>query len=222
MFPRLIFVDGPTGAGKDYFISHFQDAFFLSNPHLKLKVIRATDIVLNHYTQSENRKYTEYLTPADKKVGIFHGHLALLAKLSKMLRDHECDVVIVNRSFLSYLIYNITPVIVKTRDDAERQRLLTEYQDVIATYKVLFQELLRGIPYLFVNLQVPTENQGTQADLLVQRLKAREDGMALDPEWVRFLIREYTTPDSNFMSLFNTVESVPSGDYGRIVSRYYP
>ena len=221
--PKLVFVDAPTAVGKDYFIDHFVSAFAKKHPSVKIRAIRATDVVLNAHSQSENRKYTAYQTEDDKKLSIYVGHLRLASYLTSLLTDHDgdTDVVVVNRSFLSFLIYNVYPEIRQETNDKKRAALIVQYTDFVDTYVSLGNNLFRGLHPLFIRLTLSATGELTQGQTLVSRIEARSDGKPVDRLWLSQILRDYNEPDSRLMKLFPNYEVVTSGDYDKVLNKYY-
>lgn len=222
-YPRVVFVDAPTAVGKDYFIDRFVTALRGINPELKVTVLRATDIVLNETTKTEDRKYTAYQTEADKTKAIFTGHLQLATTIFEKLTSStdRSDVVVVNRSFLSFLIYNINPVIRNQTNDARRALLLGQYTSMIKSYVEFCKKLFSYYPMLFVGLELRTAPDKPVDDVLAARIQLRGDGKPVDRVWLRQVYRDYEHPDSALMEIFAYKERVTSNDYIDIAMQYY-
>lgn len=155
---KIIFVDGPTGIGKDYFIENLCKNLDIQKTDLNYKVLRATDFVLKN-AKSEDRKYTTYRTETEKIYSIFSGHLDMLCHINKFINSSEKDIdlIIVNRSFLSFLIYNIYPIIneYKNTDNSEIYNI---QEILLKTYNALYSSLFCNTGSIFINLT--TEDYG--------------------------------------------------------------
>ena len=76
MTVRLLFVDGPTGSGKDYFMERLIEELKSKNPSLNIVKWRATDFVLKGPSLTEKRKYVLHDIDDDRLSVIYHGHEA--------------------------------------------------------------------------------------------------------------------------------------------------
>ena len=222
-YPRIVFVDAPTAVGKDYFIERFVKALGDINSELKVTVLRATDIIFNEDTKTEDRKYTEYRTESEKTKAIFKGHLQLATTIFEKLTSmtDRSDVVVVNRSFLSFLIYNINPVIRANLNDARRALLIAEYTSMTKSYVEFYKKLFTYYPTLFVGLELRTADNKTVDEVLANRIQARNDGKPVARAWLRQIYRDYEQPDSTLMEIFTYKERVTSNDYVDIAMQYY-
>lgn len=221
--PKLIFIDGPTGIGKDYFIDKVSSLLEQNYPSKVISTIRATDIVLNSYTETENRKYSYYATDETKRNSIFMGHINLLCELNKQLFfTKEADIILVNRSFLSFLIYNVYSAIASTSGNNYTDRFLSaQLNDYIETYSRLFHTLFNDKSTLFINLGSQQTTFDDYIDLIITRIKSREDNKTIDVNWVKVLIEAYETPDSRFIENFSFYENIDSNGYGYIFNKYF-
>jgi len=219
--PKIVFVDGPTGVGKDYFIDNLKEVLNYKSDKI-VSVIRATDIVLNSRTITENRKYTKYTTGELKSNSIFAGHINLLATINTKLNiKKECDLVIVNRSFLSFLIYNMYPIIDFERTDGSLF-LKDQLKDFISIYSNLFYTLFYKTPSLFINLVVGNDSLSKCVDIIVERISSRKEKKDIDREWLETLVLNYSSPDGNLIKIFNHYEVIDSNGFNFIADNYFP
>lgn len=221
--PKLIFIDGPTGIGKDYFIDKLSSLLEHNNPSKVISTIRATDIVLNSYTETENRKYSYYTTDETKRNSIFMGHINLLCELNKQLfLTKEDDVILVNRSFLSFLIYNVYSAINSVSGNNYTDRFLSaQLNDYIETYSNLYHALFNNKLTLFINLGSQQTTLDDYIDLILSRIKSREDNKTIDVNWIKVLIEAFETPDSRFIENFSFYENIDSNGYSYIFNKYF-
>lgn len=221
--PKLIFIDGPTSIGKDYFINNLSFLLEQNYPSKVISTIRATDIVLNSYTETENRKYSYYTTDETKRNSIFMGHINLLCELNKRLfLTKEADVILINRSFLSFLIYNVYSAINSASGNNYTDRFLSaQLNDYIETYSRLFHSLFNNKLTLFINLGSQQTTFDDYIDLILTRIKSREDNKTIDVNWVKVLIETYETPDSRFIENFSFYENIDSKGYEYIFNKYF-
>lgn len=171
----VYFVDGPNGAGKDYFIERL--LVMLRGTGIgagaKIELLRATDFFDNKDTASERRKYVRYDTEESKTTSIMIGHLKLLERIAELTRA-QTDLVIVNRSFLSTLAYNLY----KQSQLADRRFYLDIFVDFLARY------LRQNLEITFINMIVNPD------DLKIRQLM-REEGKPIDEAWNAQLIDNY-------------------------------
>lgn len=171
----VYFVDGPNGAGKDYFIERL--LVMLRGTGIgagaKIELLRATDFFDNKDTASERRKYVRYDTEESKTTSIMIGHLKLLERVAELTRA-QTDLVIVNRSFLSTLAYNLY----KQSQLADRRFYLDIFVDFLARY------LRQNLEITFINMIVNPD------DLKIRQLM-REEGKPIDEAWNAQLIDNY-------------------------------
>jgi hypothetical protein len=220
--PRLIFVDGPNASGKDYFIQQLSETLTEFDCLLKFEVIRATDFVLNADSETENRKYTAYKTEEEKIQSIFLGHIQLLKHINKLLsRDEDnLDLVIVNRSLLSFLIYNVYPTIPKQTANfwyPDPRRGI----DYITEYINEFTKIFLTSQSLFINLNVPGKTPSEKVRTLLSRVKSRGEGKPVDEAWVRTIYTEYKAPNPLLIGVFDYYEKILSDQAGHIVMKYF-
>jgi len=221
--PKLIFIDGPTGIGKDYFIDKLSSLLEHNNPSKVISTIRATDIVLNSYTETENRKYSYYTTDETKRNSIFMGHVNLLCELNKQLfLTKETDVILVNRSFLSFLIYNVYSALASSSGNNYTDRFLSaQLNDYIETYGHLYRTLFNDKTTLFINLGSQQNTLDEYVNLILSRIKSREDDKTVDVNWIKVLFEAYETPDSRFIENFSYYEKIDSNGYNYIFNKYF-
>lgn len=206
---KIMFVDGPTGVGKDYFIDKLYYHLSTRFTEKKFKVVRATDMVLSSNTQTENRKYTLYDTEEDKVNEIFMGHLKMLASLNDLSK--EFDTIIVNRSFLSFLIYNVYPTIIPD----ERIELYIE------TYNCLFKSYFENDISIFINLGISEPTIDRQISTIINRIKSRGDNKPIDTKWIETIVKHYNEPDMKLIDGIGEYEHIDSNGYNYIVNKYF-
>lgn len=216
--PQIVFVDGPTGVGKDYFIDRFICLGQSTLAGVTMESIRATDIVLQKAPQ-ENRKYTAYDTPAQSAADIYRGHIELLRVLKE--RSRPGHVLVVNRSYLSYWIYNW-----QTLQEFNRSANISSIEEILTRtcaqqYALDYREAIGDIPSLFVRLETAAHDHLTSAKTLIQRAKKRADGKPIDEQWFTHLIEEYRRMPADFAALFSHQEILTGEDYAVALSRYF-
>lgn len=197
MTTLVYFVDGPNACGKDYFIENLISGL-IDNPDgdkLSIEVLRATDFFDNKDTATERRKYVRYDTEESKTTSIMIGHLKLLERIAELTRAQK-DVVIVNRSFLSTLSYNLY----KQSQLFDRRLYLDIFIDFMARY------MRQTLEVTFVNLLVTDE-------MLLKRQKERGEEKPIDPVWNNTLINNYNRASSDLTNAGLRVVNHHSGSF---------
>lgn len=221
--PQIVFVDGPTGVGKDYFIDNFVTAHAKVYPEARVKVIRAVDIVLAHGAQGEDRKYTAYETPLEVVQSVYQGHLELL----DLVRAHcdaprnKHDVIVVNRSFLSYWVYNwqtLSETLGNNMHEKTRQALAA---CDLNSYAREFKTRIRGLPVLFVTLSLPYIGHQEKLRVLIKRIQDRKDSRPMNENWISRLIDAYANAPKEFLDIFTFSTKKSSDDYNELMTEYF-
>ena len=208
--PKIIFVEGPTGVGKGYFINNLLLQFREKRPNLKISLLEAKTWALDQNSQSEDRKYTAYNTTSDKVENIFNGHIRLLAYIKSLLSSKVVDLVIVDRSFLSFITYNVY----KPEDQDLRERYIAEFKEAyhylgVTEYPSLTVQLISGKPTL------------KTVSLLEQRIKERGDKKEIDLKWLRVLLYNYNLFRAKDILPTTYHETLTSNDSIEIMQCYF-
>lgn len=208
--PQLIWVDGPTASGKDYLIANL-NRLFKDNTELSVTNLRAADYAILDLP-SEERKYTSYNTPDALIEKIYQNHLTLLKEIHLLLNDDvtHTDLIIVNRSFNSFLLYNIWQ---KDREEL-RNKLLRDYGQE-------YQNLLSDINSLYIQTTLPYSNLVEYSETILDRIKSREDSKDIDPDWIYKLVTLYHTRGHELGKLTTHEEYINSGLYLEIFKKYF-
>lgn len=193
----VYFIDGPNGCGKDFFIDNLVRKLHGLKLILEIRVLRATDFFVSKETISEFRKYTTYNTENSKSLSIYAGHVKLLETIAEHSRE-GVDVVLVNRSFLSMLSYNLY------QPTQFRNRLfyLEQYTNILARYSEYYD-------IHFVNLCVDIKD-------LERRVAERNDGKVFDQVWTRQLIDNYARAGTDLYSRVPSIRVMNSACYPNI------
>lgn len=219
---QILFVDGPTASGKDYLIDKFSHLYTRRFPSAKITNVRAVDMALQGSAKSEDRKYTTYSTPMGVVMDIYKGHIKLLDHLkvhSDLLGEH--DLIIVNRSFLSYFIYNWNVLHDTLVLEGSKTTLETLDRHSLDSYRVEYVKRLQGISTMFVNLALPHKTMEDKVKLLVERTASRRDGMPVQTDWFTYLVKNYDSPPPEFLTLFDAEMKIESKDYGMLLDFYF-
>jgi hypothetical protein len=228
MHPKIIFVEGHTAVGKGYFIDNFTKSLDEKYPNLTYDVLRAADFALGTHSKSEDRKYTKYMTEDEKKPFIFLGHLELLTYLHESLLStkKDCDLIIVDRSFLSFLAYNLYPGIKSASSSEEGTKLIQQKNTYINLYNRMFLSLFNHTPTLMVKLVTGIHSESTDSvldsvNIVKNRIAERSDNKPINEDWLISLVHTYKTLDTALFETYSFNETVESGSYNYILGKYF-
>lgn len=197
--PKVIFVDGPTGVGKGYFIRNFVATYTEVYPDQGIKIIRAADVVMNDRTVSEDRKYTTYHTDEERTQLLYEGHIRLLRNIKQSFdTKHPPGIVIVDRSFLSFIHYNLSNA---NFSDILRSNYVDNYFRAITKY-------LKNIPSLIVRLDL---SSGQTVTTIIDRIQSRNDLKAIDETWLNILLHRYRDHHHDYDRLYTHAHVTTSG-----------
>lgn len=211
---QLMFVDGPTGSGKDYFIDRVVTLLKESNPNLSIAVWKATDFVLKGKSLSEQRKYVIHDIDKERLDIIYKGHHEIIDTAIKTLtnEDYKPDLIIVNRSILTMLGTNLW------QDKDEETRVILAEQ-----FSTLSRSKLNkaGIESLFVRVDVDVPGVTRAVNILLSRIGNRNDGKPVDVEWLYTIVRTYRMNHDLASGAFTYNDVFSSGDADVAVTRYF-
>ena len=149
--PSIIFVDGPNGVGKDYFIDGLEQTFKEHHTGVNVTKLHASTLVDYKKNLSDERIFTEYNTPEDRRERIGKGHVGVLRAAKKIANQYSEPsnpaVVIVNRYITSWLCYNLFPDLdraVVTNDTEEVKKLETDKQQILSYYVDELAEIINS------------------------------------------------------------------------------
>lgn len=204
--PRIMFVDGPTGIGKDFFIDKLYRLLTLEK-NLRVEVLRATDYTLIEAPE-EDRKYGGYNTPESVCHQIFNKHLDFLHTLKEYLSSPDLvDTLLINRSVMSFFNYNLhnkSPELTKYYLELYRQ----EFKDILGAYKSLYVQL------------VTPESDRTDTEILLYRIESRNDGKPVDKRWINKLVSMYEVNKSCMERVMDRTYLTSSDKYENLLSIY--
>jgi len=211
--PKIIFVDGPTGVGKDYFIEKLYNEYKTKFPNKKIKCIAAKDIVFSTRTITEDRKYTYYNTETELIEEIYSGHIKLLNFLYSEITKNNFDLILVNRSFFSFIVYNVLPVIRKNNI----KKFAIELEEYKKCYKEFFSSIFKRVPVVFIRLDINGDSYTT----ILGRLKERNDEKVIDTAWIKDLIYDFKNLDKGLLDMFMSTECLDSSSYSYVLNKYF-
>lgn len=206
---EIIFIDGPQAVGKDVFIENISAIYPTVAQDKKLVVLRATDFLTEAIKTNRYYATSEDLT-ADI-VSVFLGHISLLSHAKKLLNTGEADTILVNRSFASFMIYNLEEAYAYNSDI----RSVPKY---VSTYVQLVKQLFKRS--VFVNLIVAGDLLERKLDTIMYRIASRGEDKVVDRAFLTNLITSYDSLDSDFLSAFSSYEKLTSDNYLYIISKY--
>lgn len=211
MQPHVFFVDGPNAVGKDYFIEGLTNTINGLHPEVEVINIRATD----YLPKKVVRKYEDDQTNRVFAEEIFRGHIKLLCDIADKAKENT--VIILNRTFITYLVYNVYP-----RLQALSDRVDGDYDEVhssIEIYGLLLQKVLPDAQTTFVRLDLPGDSVQATEDT-IERMLARGESKEIDKTWVRYLIDQFRENyDTHYTSYKNYVHC--SSEHYKIVAKKY-
>lgn len=197
MYSKVIFVDGPSGIGKGYFIETYTSIYKLINPSAKIKTCVLADMVLTDELITEKRKYTTYATQKKHLDKIHTNHITALEGIRDMVVRDNYDLVIIDRSYLSFLIYNVIPT-------------QPQLEDIYSTkYMLALEKIFKDIN---IKLYILEHDGDDYEEVITTRLKTRGDGKSIDLSWVRYLKSEYYKDRNLLLDSKLNVTRCESGD----------
>ena len=216
MQPTVVFVDGPTGVGKDYFINQLSGLYSQTYPEQGIKIIRAADIILSKdQTASEERKYTTYQTDKDKSAAIFEGHIELLQIISDSLQTpYTPGLTVINRGFLSFLQYNVY---------SQPWSMREQY---IERYSKHLPDILRKSRNVSVVIRpdiraMPMTDIVSGIECIIERLRSRGDDKPIDEEWLKDLYQRYERIPVAYSKIFHRNFTMHSGQAQEFLSQIH-
>ena len=214
MSVNLLFVDGPTGSGKDYFIENLIQELKSKKPNINIVTWKATDFVLKGPSLTELRKYTIHDIDEERLEIIYNGHKELIKEAAKLLSDKnkQVDLLVVNRSILTTFGTNLW----EDKHSARREDLAEEF----ANYsKPILEEA--GVVSLFIRIDVVAEGTTRAVNILLDRVARRGDKSPVDVEWFYTILRTYRRDAELASRSFTYSASFSSGESSVAVSRYF-
>ncbi len=210
---KLIFVDGPTGSGKDYFIEELITGIKERNPKTNIAVLKATDFVLKGKAADEARKYVIHDIDEERLNIIYRGHHDLIKACIGLLKDkvQSFDLVVVNRSILTMLGTNLWQ-----EKDATIREVLAEQFSVVVKDQLESEQ----IESLFIRIDVPSSSVTNSVNVLLDRINKRNDNKPIEVEWLYIIVKTYRDNHMLASQAFTYNEVCESGDSERIITQY--
>lgn len=222
MHPKIVFIDSPNAIGKDYFIENFLKEYRgRYGLNKNVVVVNAKDFLPAFV--KDTRHYSNQLTSRHQNVRLFLGHIKLLNYLRETITETDADLIIVNRSFVTFLVYNLSiDYELRNREATEEDNdLLNEKQEYIAVYRRLFRNLFQSIPTLYVHLSFNEDTVEGITDRVIERMKNRNDGKCIVREWVTYLVESYDKVDQRVLADFTYKTKLTSDEYKYLLEKYF-
>ena len=211
MKPHVFFVDGPNAVGKDFFIGGLTNTIRSLHPEVKVINLRSTDFLPKKIV----RKYEDDQSNRVLAEEIFRGHIKLLCDIADQITDDT--VIILNRTFISYLVYNVYPRLQALGDAIDGN--YDEVHSSIEIYDLLLKKVLPDSETTFVRLDVDGDPQEA-TKTLVKRMMDRNETKDIKVFWVRYLIDQFRENyDVHYNGYTNYVECT-SSDFVEIANTY--
>ena len=214
MAVRLLFVDGPTGSGKDYFMDRIVEGLKSKNPNLNIVKWKATDFVLKGPSLTEKRKYVLHDIDEERLSIIYQGHKELIVEATKLLSDKEKapDLLVVNRSILTTFGTNLW----EDKHKECRELLAKDFAEYTKSY--LEQA---NIDSLFIRIDVDTVGLTHGVNTLLQRIASRNDGKEVEVDWLYTILKTYRRDHDLAGMSFTYSDTFNSGEYSLAIKRYF-
>lgn len=228
--PRVIFVDGPNGVGKDYAVEQLTKA-------LQLKSYDVTVFSAKKYLPpfiKDKRFFTFNFFDADKLSQILDAHIATINDIEEhVLTTPDNHVVIVNRSFLSALIYNYGIGADKNTPHTEAWRQMVS-SDALASYKQYYRHVLSVksallLLHKFHDFDYPVYGDRYETfkeeefahfkKKVIERGQEAPD-VQFDHQYLDYLLTSYRTPPITFVNLFENCVFTDSSNLSGITDLY--
>lgn len=162
---KIVFVDGPNGIGKDYFIANLAKLLAENNKTYIIKSVK-------DYMSKDNpiiniRQFSkEFFKASLYNTDVLDAHIKCIDNVISLAEQEEYDYILVNRSIVSYIIYNLVmPSMVMNmhRNIYEEVNKISEeqYEKVDFGLIRIIDRLLKVKfqTYLFLLYDTLTENQ---------------------------------------------------------------
>ena len=210
MKPSILFVDGPPAVGKDYFITSFIGEYARCYPFGGILILKASDFILEYTSRIQQQKYSPHPTTTEDLDYLLKGHIQLLNHIRTASQIGQAtNLIVVNRSFLSCIVHNLS-------DHPQ------DVQDIyIRQYHRAFQNLLAGFITMHLSLTPRTYDRACSAS--IARIESRQESYPVDKDWVMSIHERYDhAPEQDFASLFNIYALATSSDSKQVMQHFLP
>ena len=193
---KVFFVEGQNGVGKNYFIDRLSEE--LGKDGVDHYIVNCNDFIKDKLIQ--NNRYSPKEFTHDEMIDLFNSHVEILKEVKDLL---ECfKVVLVNRSFISYYIYNV-----------KLSRFHSGSKETIRDE--LIKKVEEYLPRKSINLAVLGSE--LKYEDIKNRILSRDGDKRLDELYVRQLNHCYRNLEPEIKQTFNRVVYTDSFKY----QKYY-
>lgn len=159
-----MFVEGPGGVGKRYFIDNFAVTYKDYYPHSRVNVINSKDTV-----QQARNKLSPNTSPSYKANCLYNAHLNLLRVVNAALsRAQAGDLVVVSGGFIHTVHHNLANLTVAEEASSYISSYIQEF--VLAMYEV--QTLLVRLDVTLEQKSVPHTDKPTWLETIYSRYRS--------------------------------------------------
>lgn len=219
--PKIIFVDGFNASGKDYAIDKITQELqargytpLLGDPRYFLPKVIAS-----------KRFYTFKYFDRETNTAITNGHiLALKDYIDKLNAAPDNAVIVVNRSYLSTMVYNH----VASTDDNYNDvgEMISFFVDEEERFKEAYQKTIGDIrAVMFVlsrHYDAPECDTDTSIKLLKEKILRRDGTTSFDDLYLEYLLSEYSITPCLFEELGITTTHGHSGQTKEFMDAHFP
>lgn len=214
----IIFVEGINVIGKKYFINKFKEEYTKQYPDSVISQINISDYFSSDLI-NELRTYNNKALSMELLDTIFNIQLKVIEDIHTILQSN-CDTVIVNRSFKSFLIYNIYSQSNDIYEVTHDSHLIEVCEE---TYKNKFNEKLGNYNTVLVNLIYTYHLTIDKLAILEKRMRKKNIFLTIEKQqYFKRLFHIYDIEAENpfYKAIFDNQEFITSSDYSYILGKY--
>lgn len=217
-FTEIVFIDGPDGSGKDFFIENFIKKYTELHPEKRLAMLKSSDYT--YYLLKKDRDINKFETGRSVLDNFYKGHIELIDDAKSLLSTGMCDLIIVNRSFASFQVYNLRYDKLSSNDEdvKEHARMRTRYIDM---YRKHFHKNFKNVRTTFISMEISGETLEEKVNLLINRLKSRDHNTTGNDENITYLIHAYENIDHRLNDMYDRTLKVNSSDFEKTISDFF-
>lgn len=211
---RLMFVDGPVGSGKEYFIESFIGSLKSNRPELSIVTWDASDFVMKATPLMTKCKCVKDTTDSERVNEIYEGHKELISQAAKLFSssENQVDLLIVKRSILTTLSVNLW----EDTKQEQREFMATDFSRYV---KLTLEEF--NIESLFVRIDVDVPGVTRGVNILLSRLAECMTEIEVDVEWLYTILNTYRRDHELAAKSFTYNDAFSSSESDMVVKRYF-
>lgn len=172
---KVVAVDGPNCSGKTTLFNNIIAEMKKADPAIRIKTVSVKDFLSGESEElvSKYKSYNKELFTQEELMRIMQLHVHMYYVIDNELEHELYDVVLIDRSIASFIIYNLEPVVMLDDDT------LNKNYDSNAIYSYLYREVTKYIDklkviYAYVTFQGCLDGDMDSAlSKTVERIKAR-------------------------------------------------